>query len=60
MCCPRTSMKSSSTESRPTAESAKPPAAVWVRAKRAPRRKRVDQASTLQLGAITLASNHHA
>lgn len=36
------------------------PAATWVRAKRAPRRKRVDQASTLQLGAITLASNRHA
>jgi hypothetical protein len=52
--------KPSSNESRAAAESAKSPAATWVRAKRAPRRKRVDGANALQLGAITLASNCHA
>ncbi|MBX3735846.1 MAG: hypothetical protein KF715_04075 [Candidatus Didemnitutus sp.] len=36
------------------------PAATWVRGQRAPRRKRTDRASALQLGAINLASNHHA
>jgi hypothetical protein len=36
------------------------PTAAWVRAQRAPRRKRTDRASALQLGAINLASNRHA
>jgi len=36
------------------------PAATWVRGQRAPRRKRTDRASALQLGAINLASNRHA
>ncbi|MBI2510987.1 MAG: hypothetical protein HYV96_03355 [Opitutae bacterium] len=39
-----------------TADAVKP-AATWVRAKRAPRRKRTDRASALHLGAIDLASN---
>ncbi|MBI5422843.1 MAG: hypothetical protein HZA32_02065 [Opitutae bacterium] len=36
------------------------PAATWVRAQRVPRRKQTDRTSALQLGAINLASNHHA
>lgn len=55
---------STENSSRPAAKvgatDALKPAAVWVRGKRAPRRKRTDNASALQLGAIHLASNHHA